>query len=69
MILADMKAAIAVGLTTAASGASWAIGLIPDDLGGVATVAGLLLTFFTIRVKVAERRKLELEIKRLEGDV
>lgn len=68
-ILADFKAALAIGATTAANSALWLVDLIPSDIGKVGTVMGLGLTFCAIRLQVAQRRGVELDNRRKELEI
>jgi len=71
-MLEDVKTAVAVATGTTATGVSTWLEYIPDDIGKLATVVGVILSIVLIYSHIKkgrlERRKLELEIRKLESN-
>lgn len=69
-MIQDVKTAIVVSAGTAATGVSSWLQWIPNDIGKLATIAGIALSvvliYSHIKKGVLERKKLELEIRKLE---
>ena len=70
-MLEDVRTAAAVATGTTATGLSTWLEFIPDDIGKLATLAGVILSCVLIYSHIKrgrlERRKLELEIRKLES--
>lgn len=69
-MLENTKVAATVATGTTASGVSSLLDIIPDDIGKLATLVGIALSmvliYFHIRKGRLEKKKLELEIRKLE---
>lgn len=69
-VLQNPKTGVAVSTTTTGSGLGTVLDLIPNDIGKLATVVGILLSLTIIYVHIArlrmdkQRNELELEILR-----
>lgn len=64
-LLESVKAAVAVALSTLGTGAAYIIELIPDDIGKVASLSGVVLTCVLIFVHLRKGR-VEYEISQLQ---
>ncbi len=71
-MIQDVKTAVVVATGTTGAGVSSWLELIPNDIGKLATIAGIILSIVLIYSHIGkgrlERRKLELEIRKLEAD-
>ena len=70
-LVADPKMALAVASGTMGTGTGTIIDLIPDGIGKVATLIGIILSLLLIRVHYANLQKLQLEreiMKRKESE-
>lgn len=59
----SLKAAIVVSAGTTGSGVGMILDLIPDGIGKLATLVGVVLSIVLIRVHLANYRKIELEME------
>ncbi|MAF42841.1 MAG: hypothetical protein CMI54_01550 [Parcubacteria group bacterium] len=70
--LTDTKTAIAVATTTTSTGVGTILDLIPDNIGKLATLVGIILSsvliFTHLRKGTIEYRKTKLEMKILEEE-
>lgn len=70
-ILTDIKVGLITGLSSFAAGFTYALNLIPDNIGKLASLLGAILTSILIVSHLVngalQRKKLRLEIKKLAG--
>ena len=59
----NTKAAASISTATTAAGLGTVLNYIPDVLGSVATMAGIMLSWFLIRKVRMETRKIKLEME------
>ncbi len=76
-VLASLKVSIGIAATSIGSGVSLILGIIPDNIGKLATFAGVLLSCYMIvywRKNAAKidqdlaKGEIELEIKQIERE-
>lgn len=69
-MIQDVKAATTVAVGTTATGLGTVLDIIPDDIGKLATVVGIMLSCVLIYVHLRkgslEKKKIELEIEVLQ---
>ena len=63
----NTKVAASISTVTTAAGLGTVLNYIPDVLGSVATMAGILLSWFLIRKVRMETRKIKLEMEVLRS--
>ena len=62
-LLSSLKASAVIGATTFASGLSMAIGLIPDNIGKVASLFGLIVTIMVMNIQRKNSILKDIEIE------
>lgn len=65
-IIQSPKLAASVSAMTTTAGAGTVFDYIPDDIGKLATLIGIILSVILIRVHLAALKKIQLELKALQ---
>jgi len=65
-LLNDLRVGLTVGFSTLGAGISTFLKWIPEDIGKLASLLGLVLTLFCIRYYSLQNRKISLEIQHLQ---
>ncbi len=65
-IVHNPKIAAGVASVTTGTGAGTIFDLIPDDIGKLATLVGIVLSFILIRIHLVSLKKANLELKLLK---
>lgn len=66
-VVENTKVAASISTATTAAGLGTVLNYLPDVLGSVATMAGILLSWFLIRKVRMETKKIKLEMEVLRG--
>jgi len=65
----DVKVAATVALGSMGTGVSMALALIPNDIGKLVSIAGLVLTAVLIRNHLRNGKKIDLENEKLRFEI
>ncbi len=65
-LLNDLRVGLTVAFSTLGAGVSTFLRWIPEDIGKLASLLGLVLTIFCIRYYSLQNKKLHIEITRMQ---